>query len=269
MDRVRALLAALAIGVAAAIGAGGCGGDDDNDLAAFDQHREAVLAAAQKAVDAGTARAEIEIMTESEGPSPSFSATERIDFRTAEAQGVIEFESVPGLPPNTRADLYSRESDVYARYDFVAGRPWVRLPTDPLADLTTNPTGMVEAFDLALRDVSEVGETAVDGQEAIRYAATYDVEALLSSLPEEDRERLEQRLAPLELTEAPVTILVDADGYMRQAYYDFGELIPGEASMNISFELSDFGLDVSFDPPRPDEIISLRELIDRARSVEA
>jgi hypothetical protein len=269
MHGVRARLAALAIGVAAAIGAGACGGDDGDAEATSSRHREAVLAAAQKAVDAGTARANVEIVTEGLGPSPSFTAIERIDFQTAEAQGVIEFESVPGLPPNSRADLYSRGPDVYARYDFVEGRPWVRLPSDPLADLTTNPVGLVEAFELALGDVSEVGETAVDGQEAIRYAATYDIEALLSSLSEEDRRRLEQRLTPLESLETPVTVLVDADGYMRQVYYDFSELIPGEGSMNISFELSDFGVAVSFDPPRPDEVISLRELIGRGLGTPA
>jgi hypothetical protein len=264
MKAVRALLAGLAAVALAGVSAGGCGGDgDDGD--GSDPHLETVLAAAQKAVDAGTARAELEFVTEAEGPSPSFSATERIDFRSAQAQGVIEFERFPGIPPKANAGLYSRASEVYARYDFVKGRPWIRLPSDPLADLTTNPVGMVEAFELALSDVSEIGETAVDGEEAIRYAGTYDIEALLATLPEDDRERLGQRLAALESLETPVTVLVDADGYLRQAYYDFGDLIPGEASMSISYELSDFGVDVSFDPPRPEDIITLRELMARTR----
>jgi hypothetical protein len=268
MDGVRALLAALAIGVAAAIGAGGCGGDDDDEGAASDRHREAVLAAAEKAVDAGTARADIEIVTEAPEASPSFTATERIDFRSAEAQGVIEFEDVPGLPPNSRADLYTRGPDVYARYDFVEGRPWVRLPSDPLADLTSNPVGLVEAFEIALGEVEEEGETVVDGRQAIRYVGRYDIEALLSSLPEEDRERLERRFAGLESFEVPVTVVVDADGYLREADYFLTQLLPGEATMSVSFELSDFGVDVSFDPPLPEEVIPLRELIDRGRSVQ-
>jgi hypothetical protein len=246
--------AVTASGVAAIVlTLGACGGDDEGGAAA-----DALRESARNTVAAGTAQVTYDVEGDV-GERVAFSGEEGIDFETEEAQGDVLYEGFPGLPPNFEAELYTKRDALYLRADAIDPDVWLEVPPDPLSQISTNPTGLVEAFDVALENVEETGTETIDGDEATAYEADYDIERLLTTLSDEEAERFEERLQALEGTEMALDVLVDADGLIRRAVFDMAPLLPEEASFVATTEFSDFGEPVTIDPPDPDDVQTLRQ----------
>jgi hypothetical protein len=233
----------------------GCGDERGGEA------HEAVTAAARQTMDAGSAHARLEMSGAAEGRTISIKGGEEIEFSSRQSQGTIRFEGFPGLPGETTADLYVKRSTAYARYDFLPDK-WIKLPPDPLQDISTNPAGLVTGLEIALENVEEGGEATVDGEPATTYEADYDIGAVLDTLDEDDEERFRAHLESTHTLEMPTEILVDDHGALRELDFDFGALFQG-VEFDVVIALDRIGAPVSFDPPRPNEITTFREL--RAR----
>jgi hypothetical protein len=231
----------------------GCGDERGGEA------HEAVTAAARATTDAGSARARLSMHGEAEGRTISIEGTEEIEFESSQAEGSIRFAGFPGLPDETTADLYTKGSTAYARYDFLPDK-WIKLPPDPLQNISTNPAGLVTGLEIALENVNEAGEATVDGDPATSYEGAYDIEALLDTLDEADADRFRERLEPATTLELPAEMLVDEDGTLRELRFDFGAMFAEAVEFDAVITLDELGAPVTFDPPRPKEITTFREL---------
>jgi hypothetical protein len=240
----------------------GCGDERGGEA------HEAVTAAARATTDAGSARARLEMHGEAEGRTISIEGTEKIEFESGQAEGTITFAGFPGLPDETTADLYTKGSTAYARYDFLADE-WIKLPPDPLQNISTNPAGLVTGLEIALENVEEGGEATVDGESATSYEGDYDIEALLDTLDEEDADRFREHLEPATTLELPAEMLVDAEGALRQLRFDFGAMFAEAVEFDAVITLDELGIPVRFDPPRPGEITTFRELREDSQGTES
>jgi hypothetical protein len=234
-------------------GLAGCGDERGGEA------HEAVTAAARATTDAGSARARLSMHGEAAGRTISIEGSEEIEFESGQAQGSIVFQGFPGLPDETTAQLYTKRSTAYARYDFHEEQ-WIKLPPDPLQNISTNPAGLVTGLEIALENVEEAGEATVAGDPATAYHADYDIEALLDTLDEGDAERFRAHLEAMSTLEMPTELLVDDEGALRELRFDFGALFAEGVEFEAVITLDELGAPVAFDPPRADEITTFREL---------
>jgi hypothetical protein len=247
-------LALAAASLLAALALAGCGDEEDSP------EIDAAIAAAEALTASGTAHAEISMEGEVPGEQIGFEGFSEMDFDTEETQGEFVYDELPGVPSGTRAEIYSKGTELFARYDFLPAGQWVRLPADPFSAFSPNPSGIVSALDVALEDVEPPGEESIDGEPMTVYEGSFDIGALVATAPEADQEQLEEELAVLDDLEGSLTLYVDSDDVLRRTDYDLSALLPDGSSMLASVEFSELGEPVSFDPPRPQDIRDLDEL---------
>ncbi len=160
-----------------------------------------------------------------------------------------------------------------------APTPWIKI--DPatvpgmagqLGSLTggqSDPTGSLTML-YGLVDVKEIGVEAVDGAQATHYRATFDLSKALEQIPAAHREALQQAIDGMkqqaggqDLTDMPIDIWVDGDGYLKQLQYLF-EIPEGTTgdggSFGMTMTLSNVGDPVDIQPPPADQVTDILDL---------
>lgn len=119
-------------------------------------------------------------------------------------------------------------------------------------------------------NVSSTGTETIDGQEVAVYEFDVDIEQAISETPDELREAvgsIMRATGDAEL-EASGEVAIDAEERVRRLDLE-GNIVPNESPppgapaelhLSLSFDLSDFNEDVSFDPPDEDEVVNLDDV---------
>ena len=221
--------------LAAVLVIAGCGGLSANQVLSGAQERTASFETLRFSVEgsAGDYR---------------FAGQGALDNRARRSQLSVDFGA------QGTAELVLDGSVLYARIDGLQHvpplpTPWVsadletlgELLGDRLGELTEwvedGPSRVLEQL-RAVGEVEELGPEQVRGVETTRYRA-------LVRLPG----------APADRT-VPVDVWIDGDGLVRRL-----RAAHGEPAATVTLELYDFGADVAIEPPAPQQVTALDELL--------
>jgi hypothetical protein len=248
-----------------------------------------LIAAAEKTKAAGSAHLAFDFSVLSGDAAQSFTGEADVNFgdgdpATAEAHMRFAFPKTMGIDIGSMEMTLDAGPIIYLRSPVFtqmlgASTPWIKI--DPatvpgmagqLGSLTggqSDPTGSLTML-WGLVDVKVVGVETVDGTEATHYRATFDLSKALEQIPAAHREALQQAIDGMEqqtggqdLTDMPIDIWVDADGYLKQLKYLFE--IPKAAtghggSFGMTMTLSNVGDPVDIQPPPADQVTDIIDL---------
>ena len=148
------------------------------------------------------------------------------------------------------------------------GRPWLKIDLETLGDLSgidlaqlaqagqATPAQYLRWLSAA-KDVDRVGEEDVRGVRTTHYRGVIDVQRLIEEQPE-----LRRSLEALDLDEVPTEVWIDGDGLLRRLTQEYELSSAGEkTSTRVTMELYDFGVEVDVEPPAPEEVFDVSDLI--------
>jgi hypothetical protein len=284
---MRNIVAALVLAVSLA----GCANAPSADGGSAAADPAAILiAAAEKTQAAGSAHLAFDLSVGSGDTAQSFTGDADVNFGNgdpATAEAHMRF----ALPETLGMDIGSIEMTleagpvIYLRSPVFtemlgAPTPWIKI--DPatvpgmagqLGSLTggqSDPTGSMTML-YGLIDVEEIGADTIDGAQATHYRASFDLSKALEQIPAAHREALQQAIDGLrrqtggqDLTDMPIDIWVDSDGYLKRLQYLL-ELPDGATgssggSFGMTMTLSNVGAPVDIQPPPADQVTDILDL---------
>jgi hypothetical protein len=291
------ILAALLAVLAAACGGGSSSDNasddedavvvDDDGVAAF----ELVASSPDRLAEAHSARMQM-VMRMSGLPAPmpvmEITAEGVTDLQTQDGVITMDLGSIAGIPMDAiemrivDGVIYMDFSSLMQSMPGATGLPpnvrWLKLDPTALVEelgmapedlgLGAQPTDFTQYLD-QLRDVSrgveEVGTEEIDGVSTTRYRAEIDLDKAYDAVPEQLRELVGNQRDALRGAHVPVDVWLDDDGLLRRMEYRFdaGSLgVPdGDASMTMTMNLSDFGVDVDVQAPPESETLDMLDLM--------
>jgi hypothetical protein len=168
------------------------------------------------------------------------------------------FPGESGLPPGVR----------WMRLDMAAlGEELGMTPED--LGLNAQPTDFSQYLN-QLRDVSrgveEVGVEEIDGVSTTHYRAEVDLDKAYDQVPDQFRALVEGSRDALRGVHLPIDVWLDDDGLLRryETRFDVSSLgvsDAGDASMTMTMNLSDFGVDVDVQAPPESETLDMLDLM--------
>ncbi len=299
----RTLPAALLALLAAAL-LSGCAGSSESDSSGSASPQavvsegadSAVVLAAARTSDAGSARMAMTItMTMAgvpglDGPVELGAAGEfdfagqrgqmRLDYSGLLAALGAQAEQAKGfMPDEMRMDGKVMYMRMPALETVRPGKSWLKLDVAALAAQQgvdqsligsqfgqNDPSQFLQYLEGASTRVQEIGREQVRGVETTRYHAAVDLTKAPDYLPDEQRARYEQAIAQLTkqtgLDEVPVDAWIDDEGLLRRMTMNmsFAAAGAGDASMLMTMELFDFGVDVQVEAPPESKVLDFSEL---------
>jgi hypothetical protein len=221
----------------------GCGGAPSPE--------EAVSDTGAKTADAGTAR----IAAGFDGAVETSGA-----FDLEDGTGVLG-----GDRPHTiiTADAsYERLSDERVTSPITSSKRWLKWEKGALVPLVLHPVvdspADLLAFLGSAAEVHEVGSGEERGEPVTRYSAVLDLERFLAGVPPADRvdfrDALDDFWPGWEAAGPPVQLALDAEGRLRRA-----DLVLGDGSGDLAFDLFDYGVPVDATPPPAEEVVTWAE----------
>lgn len=256
----------------------------------------AIRAAISQSAEVTSGRMEgvIEISALADGPVPfdiSIPFGGEFDSTTGNSSFVMDLSAMAGMAgasgeeiPAEFAGMFD-EMEVrvvdgvsYIRFPlfgmmFGAQTEWVSAPEDEGASITQdftfahpdNPAQMLEKFEDADAEVTEVGRETVNGLETTHYRVVFDSAAMLAAAsPEERAEMLES--GPIPDGEFPMDLWITDDGVVVRYVMEVdGSMVePGEAQefqrMVMTFDLLDVNQPVTIVAPDPADVTDLESL---------
>ncbi|HWH32386.1 MAG TPA: hypothetical protein VNU01_06905 [Egibacteraceae bacterium] len=240
-----------------------------------EQALEAVAEAAQATVDEDTARFTLTVATEGTGTDGQAPVTAEGEEDFAEERRLFTFEGPQGelriivdgdtayieMPATEEERWAELELDRLSGGDFGFGGPG-GIPFQGVQD-------NVEFLrDSAVR-AEQAGEDDVDGEPAIRYELTVDLEESAEDAPEDTERGLRRTLRETGVRTLDVTVWVDEDGRVARIEYalDLGQADIDEEGVEadprgraiVTVDYRDFGADLSIDVPTGDEVVEMDE----------
>jgi hypothetical protein len=290
---MRNLVAALVLAVSLAgcanapSGAGAGDGGGATDPAAI------LIAAAEKTEAAGSAHLAFYFSVQSADSAQSFTGDADVNFgdgdpATAEAHMRFAFPKSLGMNIGSMEMTMDAGPIIYMRSPVFtemlgAPTPWIKIDparvpgmADQLGSLTggqADPTGSLTML-YGLVDVEEVGVETVDGASATHYRATFDLSKAVEQIPATHRDEFQQAMEGMkqqtggrDLTNMPIDIWVDGDGYLKQFQYliEIPEGTTGDggsfaSSFGMTMTLSNVGDPVDIQPPPADQVTDILDL---------
>jgi hypothetical protein len=290
------ILTALVAVLAAACGGGSSSDNatdddavvvDDDGVAAFDR----VASSPDRLAEAHSARMEM-VMRMSGLPAPTqvmeITAEGLTDLQTQDGVITMDLGSIAGIPMDAiemrilDGVIYMDFSSLMQSMPGATGLPpnvrWLKLDPAALVDelgmspedlgLGAQPTDFTQYLD-QLRDVSrgveEVGTEEIDGVSTTHYRAEIDLDKAYDAVPEQLRELAGDQRDALRGVRVPVDVWLDDDGLLRRMEYRFdapslGVPDAGDASMTMTMNLSDFGVDVDVQAPPESETLDMLDM---------
>ena len=257
----------------AAIGLAGCGGSEglSEDLSP----QAAVAEAATKTADAGSAR--IDMSAAIKGGAQSFTMVGRGEF--ADQRGRMTFDLSDQTGQQLSMEMIFDQLVIYMRFppelgaQLPAGKSWVKMDLEALgreqgidlAELVqagqSDPTQALQYLRGASDDFEKVGEEEIRGVDTTHYRGTVDLRKAAGQLSEEARKSVDRIVELTGEISFPFDVWIDEGGLARRIKYD--QPLPGAqgATMAMTMDFYDFGVEVDVEPPSDDEVIDLQELI--------
>lgn len=259
---MRKLLAGVCLAVAltgVACGEKTGGAEDANALAA----------AADNAIEAGSARTTMEMTMDVGRREVSAEGEGEIDF--AEDIGSLTMTmSGAGLPEGVEMDMVMDGQYRYMKLPAQLGGDggWMRID---LGDTPAFAAGSQFNQDLSqyldfLRgasegDIEEAGTEEIRGVPTTHYKATLSFDRIIDQAPDqESADELRTEFDSLGGDEGsiPAEVWIDHDGYPRRVKVTMSVDVGGEAvETRMSFDLFDYGVEVDVEPPEDFEEIAL------------
>ena len=235
-----------------------------------DLGRPSVLAAAAAATEAaGTARAEFEMSTKSEGGVPSMeirmSGSVDMDFEANRSHTTLEMEGGPFAGFGT-SEIIQDDGTMYVKAGGADPDKWVRTTSSSVLggamgtlSGTSSPDAYLEQLKAISDDVEVVGTDEIDGVSTTHYRATIDLEGMMSQLTYAD-ERVQDVMDRGGIELDPMQVWVDPDGLVRKMTFG-SEMDMGETTMQMDFSMRfyDFGAAIDIEIPDPDDVVEEEE----------
>ena len=256
----------------------------------------AVVLAAAKTSDAGSARMAMTITMNMagvpgiDGPVELGAAGE-FDFASQRGRMTLDYsgllaalgaqaEQAKGfMPDEMRMDGTVMYMRMPALESVRPGKSWLKLDVAALAAQQgvdqsligsqfgqNDPSQFLRYLQGASTRVQEIGREQVRGVETTRYHAAVDLTKAPDYLTDEQRARYEQAIGQLTkqtgLDEVPVDAWIDDQGLLRRMTMNMSLAAAGagNASVLMTMELFDFGVDVQVKAPSRDKVLDLAEL---------
>jgi hypothetical protein len=274
---------ALPLAALALLGASACGESGQATPQA------AVVQAAHKTSEAGSSRAFFEVTMTGLAPRPLTMTGEGI-FDSRERTGRMTMD-MSRLAEGTdqelgEAEMIVDEFVVYMRFPFLQAlqpelTPWLKFDVRELgkeqgldlgqfSQLNQNdPSQALQYLRAAGEDVEEVGEEDVRGVETTHYRMTIDLRRVVEQAPEDRRDEVRATIDRLievsGVRTLPTEVWIDDEGFARRLKFAYEDMhfAPGQnGDMTMTMELFDFGIEVDVQPPPPEEVTDIRELME-------
>jgi hypothetical protein len=237
----------------------------------------AVAEAATRTEDEGSARVSF-TGTLTGIPGGSFTVQGEGEF--ARGRGRMTFDLAGIAGGSGSLEMIFDQLVIYMRFpaeiqaQLPGGKSWVRMDLETLAEeqgidlgalmqfSQSDPTQSLQYLRGASDDFEEVGSEPVRGVDTTHYRGTIDLRKAAEGLPEEARESVDRVIELTGERELPVDVWIDDDGLARRITYEQPLPAPGaeDASMELTMEFFDFGLDVDVEPPPAEDVIDIQEL---------
>ncbi len=226
-------------------------------------------------------------------PEGSLRMEGEFDNETGNARFFMDFgafmesltpEDLDGLPPEMAAvmgeplELIVVGDTAYMRWGFfnllLGTDDWIELPADETGSVTgqfgfgaeaNSPAELINQLRDANADVQEIGRETVRGVETTHYLATVNLKQLAEELPSDERAELEEQFGNTSIDEFPIELWIGDDGLLYRyqmvldattAPEDMGEI----QSMTMTFDIFDYGAEITVEPPDPSEVTSIDDL---------
>ncbi len=300
---MRVRIAAIGASVALAIGGLAACSSDRQDVVRSDAGTvaaagangpaEALKSAAQKTVDAGTAKV---AMTLDVSGVPGLGSTNltvdgEIDTKAGESSFTFDLSKLAAALPASeqtgvgailgdgKVDVVTDGSDVYLKLGGLStilgatsNQTWIKISADsPAAGAVGVPLGDgTEVLKLLQQagDVKVVGTEQVRGVDTTHYQGTLDVATALSQASAEDRAKAESELGKVGIDPSAASVPVDVwigtdDGLVHKLQVGVQGLettspsAAGAVAGTFTLELFDFGQPVSITVPSPDQVFEV------------
>jgi hypothetical protein len=290
------LAAACAAGVLVLVG---CGGNDEEALPTDEptptgEAAEAVAEAAERTIEAGSARIAYDALFQTGTDSVAFEAEGEVDYGAYRTRFLYDMSNVP-VAGAEEVEVLLDGTVAYVRFpqgapelELPEGREWIRVeaPQPPgagdeplvaprldLSAMQQDPTQFLHYLRTGATEVIDEGTDTVRGVETTIYTTLIDLDLVLENGrehlgPDEEQREVAVRWAE-ELRDqvggAPVgaTVNVDADGLIRRVLISFdvrtgeqGELL----STLTTTDYFDFGADVELEPPPDDGVVDAADV---------
>jgi hypothetical protein len=155
------------------------------------------------------------------------------------------------------------------------GKSWVKVDLEALGEQLgidlgavmqfsqSDPTQSLQYLRGASDDFEEVGSEPVRGVDTTHYRGTIDLRKATEHLPEDARDSIERVVELTGVGKLPFDVWIDDDGLARRVKYEQPLPATGgeDASMELTMEFFDFGVDVDVAPPPAEGVIDMQELI--------
>jgi hypothetical protein len=243
------------------------------------------------AAAAGSARFEFSIAFDVPGgagtgdESLSFGGQGEMAFEPPAARMTMTFAGLPG--PDEATSGFSMEMVVLGTEIFmkmpeeaaVAPTPWIKVDLTAIEGLEDlgqlegladqDPSKQLEYLRGASDDFEEIGPEPVRGVDTTHYRAVISLRKTVDVAPADQRDALrrmtDQLIEETGLDSLPMEVWIDDEGLPRRMRMeqDFASVpgAPSGASMSITMEFFDFGVDVDVEPPPDDQVTDMSELL--------
>jgi hypothetical protein len=156
---------------------------------------------------------------------------------------------------------------------FGAQTEWISAPEEEGASFTDdftfaqpdNPAQMLEQFEDADAEVTEVGRETVNGVDTTHYRVVFDAAAMLASASPEERAEM-MKAGPIPDGEFPMDLWITDDGVVVRYIMEIdGSMVETEGAdefqrMVMTFNLLDFNQAVTIVAPDPAEVTDIESL---------
>jgi outer membrane murein-binding lipoprotein Lpp len=191
------------------------------------------------------------------------------------------FDELPGLPSGAEMEMILEGSTFYMRMPELAGSQglpteWISMDIDEVAPGFDNlvelsrgqndPTSSL-AYLEGITEAEVIGTETVAGVQTTHYAGTVDlneaVDQLSGDADASAREALAQAEKVLGKAPMPVDVWIDDEGLLRRMSFSMATKAGAAMafSMEMTMEISEYGIDVELPIPPAEDVTDLTEMI--------
>ncbi|HXJ63105.1 MAG TPA: LppX_LprAFG lipoprotein [Actinomycetota bacterium] len=252
--------AALAAVLLAGCSSGGGGGDSSLSVAQL-------LAGSADKSTASTAKLALDVSVDVPGQG-SVEITGSGAFDYANNRGVIteHIPSTAGQPAQT-IEVRTIGDTVYVKAPGLsADKPWVKTDTSTFnaqngGAAASDPTQFLDYLRGSSNSVTDEGTDTVRGVHTRKMKAVLDLQKAAEKLPADQRKAVEQAIQQLGTSTIPAEVWIDDQGRLAKMTFSVGTPSGasgsgGGGSLDLTFELFDYGAPVNVTAPPPSEVSS-------------
>jgi len=277
---MRRAFASLLLSAVAGVLLAGCGAEELSPQAAVEE-------AATKTSDAGSARVSF-TGTVAGVPGGPFTMTGEGEFAGQRGRmtfDMSEFAEGTGGAFGGEMEMVMDRFVIYMKFppelaaQLPGGKAWLKIDLreagkalgldleELLQFQQADPTQSLQYLRGASDDFERVGSEQVRGVETTHYRGTVDLHKVAEQAPEGARATFERIIDLMGVSKLPVEVWIDDEGLARRMKYE--QPLPAadgsQATMELTMEMYDFGVEVDVEPPPANEVTDIQELLNQRK----